>query len=105
MSNLDSLFLFYDVVVLCKYKDKLLFVPCDDTQSGYYPNYDLAVPFETEHRFIFPRFVGSNGDESNIDGIMFIKTDEGIQIHCAENGWDGFQIITEERNFDTSLFL
>ncbi|MBQ2396831.1 MAG: hypothetical protein II304_07365 [Bacteroidales bacterium] len=97
MSNLDLMLSNYDVVVLCEYKDKLMLVPCDDSESGYYPNYDLGTIFETEQQFIFPKFIEYENDESNVDGIIFIKTNKGVQIHCVEFGWDGFQIITEER--------
>ena len=73
-------------------------MPCDYSQSGYYPKCELAVPFKSEYQFKLPKFVEYNGDEYNVDGILFIKTDKGIQIHCVEYGWDGFQVITEERD-------
>ena len=96
MNNLDLMLSKYNIVAISKYKDKLTLVPCDDSQSGYYPKYDLAVPFESEYQFILPKFVECDGDEYNVDGIIFIKTDKGVQIHCVEYRWDGFQIITEE---------
>lgn len=100
MSNLDLMLSHYDIVVLCEYKDKLTLVPCDEAQSGYYPNFNLATSFELEHQFLFPKFIEHlecDDEEYNVDGIMFIKTDNGIQIHCVEYGWDGFQVITDER--------
>ena len=97
MSNLDLMLSNYDVAVLCRYKNKLMLVPCDDSESGYYPNFDLGTPFDVDYYFFFPKFVDYDGTEYGIDGIMFIKTDDGIQIHCAEFGCDGFQIITDKR--------
>lgn len=97
MSNLDLMLSHYDIVVLCEYKDRLTLVPCDEAQSGYYPNFNLASSFELEYQFFFPKFIVSENEEFDVDGIMFIKTDNGIQIHCVEYGWDGFQVITDER--------
>ena len=97
MNNLNLMFSKYDIVAVFEYKDKLTLVPCDEAQSGYYPKCDLAVPFESEYQFILPKFVEYDGDEYNVDGIIFVKTDKGVQIHCVEYGWDSFQIITEER--------
>ena len=98
MNNLDLMLSNYNIVAVFEYEDKLTLVPCDDSQSGYYPKCELAVPFKSEYQFILPKFVEYDGDEYNVDGILFIKTDKGIQIHCVEYGWDGFQIITEERD-------
>lgn len=97
MSNLDFMLSHYDIVVICKFKGKLAIVPCGDEMSGYYPDYKLSMPYESEYKFFFPKFIDNYNIKHPVDGIMFIKTDNGIQIHCVEDTWDGFQIITEER--------
>jgi len=97
MNVIDVFLAHFNVLVLCNYKNKLTLVPCSESESGYYPNYDKASFYESEHNFMFPKFVEYIGDEHFVDGIMFIKTNTGIQVHCVELGWDGFQIITDER--------
>ena len=97
MSNLELMLSKYDTVVICEYCGRLAIVPCNETQSGYYPDYKLASSYDIEQEILFPMFIDNYNIEHSIDGIMFTKTDNGIQIHCIEDTWDGFQVITEER--------
>ena len=97
MSNLELMLSKYDTVVICEYCGRLVIAPCNAAQSGYYPDYKLASSYDIEQKILFPMFTDNYNIEHSVDGIMFIKTDNGIQIHCVEDTWDGFQVITEER--------
>ena len=97
MNVLDVFLSHYNIVTLCNYKNKLTLVPCSESESGYHPNYNDAAFYEIEHHFMFPKFVEYIGDEHDVDGIMFVKTNKGIQIHCVKDSWGSFQIVTDER--------
>lgn len=103
MSNLDFMLAHYDIVLICEYCGKLVISPCIKGLTGYYPDFRLRLSYETEYKFLFPKIIGCkeyNDFECNVDGIIFIKTDEGIQIHCVEDSCDscdGYEIITEKR--------
>ena len=97
MSNLELMLSKYDTVVICEYCGRLVIVPCNETQSSYYPDYKLASSYDIEQEILFPMFIDNYNIEHSVHGIMFTKTDNGIQIHCVEDTWDGFQVITEER--------
>ena len=97
MSNLELMLSKYDTVVICEDCGRLVIVPCNEALSGYYPDYKLASSYDIEQEILFPMFIDNYNIEHSVDGIMFTKTDNGIQIHCIEDTWDGFQVITEER--------
>lgn len=100
MSNLELMLSKYDTVVICEYCGRLVIAPCSETQSGYYPDFELALSYDIEQKILFPKLIDNYNIEHTVDGILFTKTNSGIQIHCIEDTWDGAQVITEERNFE-----
>ena len=97
MSNLELMLSKYDTVVICEYCGRLVIAPCNEAQSGYYPDYKLALSYDIEQKIFFSILIDNYNIEHSVDGIMFTKTDNGIQIYCVEDTWDGFQVITEVR--------
>lgn len=93
MNNLEFMLSKYDTVVVCEYCDRLVITPCTETQFSYYPDYKLALSYNIKQKFFFPRLVDRYNIEHSVDGIMFSKINNGIQIHYVEDTWDGFQII------------
>lgn len=96
MQNLFNQYNFKDdeVIAICRYRDDIVAVPCDNCMSGYYARYDEAQPIIMN--WLNPFKLHDKLDSGIvIDAILFVPDTEGTDMYFAVDSHDGFQIISE----------
>lgn len=81
------------VFAICEYNGNLVVVPCDDEMSGIYPRYEESriILKEVHNKFeVFNKI-----EDNSIDAIVFMRYGNKYEVYYAEDGYDGFQLLTD----------
>ena len=69
------------VIALCKCKNNLVAVPCEDDMSGYYPEYENSIIIKENVEEIY----------GEIKAMLLLHDFGDYEIQFATDSWDGFQ--------------
>lgn len=83
------------VIALCKWKENLVAVPCDDTMSGYYPRYKEAIIINENVEDIYGR----------VEALLLINYWGEYEAIFVTDSWDGFQPALVENVNDIVEFI
>lgn len=78
----------YSAMALIVQDNVLYAVPCEDTMSGYYPEYKKKRKLSG---FKVTEFMNCKVDDEVVDAVLFRKYKNELEIILVSDSWDGFQ--------------
>lgn len=83
-----------DCYCICEYKNNLVVVPCEDSMSGFYPDYNREIIIKENIQLLHKNKNyyddGMLVEVDRIDGILFNTRNNTTNL--VYDTWDGLQI-------------